>query len=262
MEDLDAPAQRLGKRRRSHRHHHELLEVDVAISVRATVQDVHHRHRQRVRAGAAEIAVERELKRSGRGASSGHRNRQDGIGSQPPLVGRAIERDHFGVERALVGGIHTDERRGDLGVHVLDGLQHALPLVALLVAVAQFNGLMLAGGRATGHNGPRAGAAIEKNFGFHSWIATRVKHLASADFSDRGKRHKCVLFLVDEFRNVVAIVETRIAASAMYEVELYRTGKFRVFVRWDTAQSIRPGPSPVPICYCSRFPPGLKSNST
>jgi hypothetical protein len=34
--------------------------------------------------------------------------------------------------------------------------------------------------------------------------------------------------LVDEFRNVVAIVETRIAASAMYEVELYRTGKFRV----------------------------------
>ena len=228
MEDLDAPAQRLGKRRRSHRHHHELLEVDIAIGVRAAVQDIHHRHRNRVRAGAAEIAVERQLKRPGRCASRRHRNCEDGIGSQPSLVGRAIERDHFGVERALVGGIHADERAGNLGVHVLDGFEHSLPLVALLVAVAQFNGLMLAGGRATGHNGPRAGAAIEKNFSFYSWIATRVEHLASADFSDRGKRHKCVLFLVDEFRNVVAIVETWLATSLPYEVELYRTWKGRV----------------------------------
>ena len=33
------------------RHHHEFLEVDAAVGVRAAVQDVHHRHRQRAAAG-------------------------------------------------------------------------------------------------------------------------------------------------------------------------------------------------------------------
>ena len=50
VEDLGAGAQRLGERRQADRHHHELLEVDAAVGVRAAVQDVHHRHRQQVRA--------------------------------------------------------------------------------------------------------------------------------------------------------------------------------------------------------------------
>ena len=60
VEDLDAPAQRLGKRFRSYRHHHEFLKVHVVVGVSAAVEDVHHRRGQNVGAGAAEIAIERQ----------------------------------------------------------------------------------------------------------------------------------------------------------------------------------------------------------
>ena len=48
------------KRRRAHRHDHELLEVDLVVGVRAAVQHVHHRHRQHVRRLAAEVAPQRQ----------------------------------------------------------------------------------------------------------------------------------------------------------------------------------------------------------
>ena len=46
----------------AHRHDHEFLDVDRVVGVRAAVDDVHHRHGQHVRAGAAEIAVERQVR--------------------------------------------------------------------------------------------------------------------------------------------------------------------------------------------------------
>ena len=60
MEDLGAAAQRFGEGLRPDRHHHELLEVDRIVGVGAAVEDVHHRHRQQGRAGAADVAVERQ----------------------------------------------------------------------------------------------------------------------------------------------------------------------------------------------------------
>ena len=45
------------------------------------------------------------------------------------------------------------ERGGDLGVHVRDGLADALAEIALLVAVAEFDGFVFAGARARGHGG-------------------------------------------------------------------------------------------------------------
>ncbi len=47
MKDLGAGAERLREGRRHRRHHHELLDIDVAVGVRPAVQDVHHRHGQR-----------------------------------------------------------------------------------------------------------------------------------------------------------------------------------------------------------------------
>ena len=61
VEHFDAPAQRFRKRRRAHGHDHEFLEVDVVVGVSAAVEDVHHRSGQSVCAGAAEIAVERNV---------------------------------------------------------------------------------------------------------------------------------------------------------------------------------------------------------
>ena len=60
VEYLDAPAQRIGERFRSHRHDHEFLKVHIVVGVSAAVEDVHHRRGQNVGAGAAEITVERQ----------------------------------------------------------------------------------------------------------------------------------------------------------------------------------------------------------
>ena len=98
------------------------------------------------------------------------------------------------VERALVGGIHAAERFRNLAIDVRHRLQNAFAEIHGLVAVAQFDRFMFAGGRAARHNGPRAGAAIEKNFRFNRRIATRVQHLASANIGNTCNRHKCVLY--------------------------------------------------------------------
>ena len=82
----------------------------------------------------------------------------------------------------------------NFAVDVRNRLQNALADVLGLIAVPQFDGLMLTGGRATRHNGPRIGAAIKKNFRFNRRISTRVQYLASANIGNAGKWHKCVLF--------------------------------------------------------------------
>jgi len=56
-----ADPQRFAEGRGAERHHHELLEIDARVRVRAAVQDVHHRHRKRVVLAAVErtnVAVE------------------------------------------------------------------------------------------------------------------------------------------------------------------------------------------------------------
>jgi hypothetical protein len=55
----------------------------------------------------------------------------------------------------------TDQDGGDSALDVAHGLEDALAQVALLVAVAELDGLVLAGGGAGGHGGAAEGAAGE-----------------------------------------------------------------------------------------------------
>src|SRR5208282_4076502 len=161
-----------------------------------------------------------------------------------------IKIDQPGVERALVGRVHPAERFRNLAIDVRNCLQNSLAQVLALVAVTQFHGFMLAGGRATRHNGPRAGAAIQKNFSFNGRIATRVKHLASANFSNTCKRHKCVLYSSDGFKTMVpnrrdaarrvSGVQTRIISDAEAPgLCAVTTGRNRP----------RPSPAPYPLFF-------------
>ena len=91
VKDLGAHPQRLGERRRAERHHHEFLEVDARVGVRAAVEDVHHRHRQREALGAverADVPVERHA-----------------LGRPPPRASAAIETPSSALapSRLLVG---------------------------------------------------------------------------------------------------------------------------------------------------------------
>ena len=65
---------------------------------------------------------------------------------------RAIQFDHFLVERALIGGIPVRQRVGDLAVHVLHRFEHAFAKKTRFVAIPQFHRLVLARGCAAGNN--------------------------------------------------------------------------------------------------------------
>ena len=121
VEDLGADAERLGERAGADRHHHELLEVHVAVGVRAAVQDVHHRHRQQVGALAADqrvaqradVLVEGHAGFVRRGPQGRHRDGQRRVRAEARLVGRAVELDQRLVERRPDRTRVPAMRRGD-----------------------------------------------------------------------------------------------------------------------------------------------------
>ena len=79
------------------------------------------------------------------------------------------------VDEALVGRVHTDDGRGDLLVDVLDRLEDALAAVALGIAVAEFERLVLTGG-CTGRNGCGTyETRIQDNFCFNGRVASRIE---------------------------------------------------------------------------------------
>src|SRR5260370_41095470 len=78
------------------------MDVYVAVGVRATIEDVHHRHRQDVRVRAAEVAEQRQADRGGRLPRHGERNPQDGVGPEPRFVRRALQIDHLLVVQTLL----------------------------------------------------------------------------------------------------------------------------------------------------------------
>ena len=94
-----------------------------------------------MRAGAAEVAVQRQAGLLGRRLGHRQRHGQHGIGAEPRLVLGAVQIDQGLVDERLLDRVQPDDRFADLGIDVLDRVQHALAEVALRVAVAQFDRL-------------------------------------------------------------------------------------------------------------------------
>src|SRR5207247_11368016 len=119
--------------------------------------------RSRVR--AAEVAPEREADRVGGGARDGHRDAEDRVGAELRLVRRAVCLEEDFVDLRLVERVETEDRRAERLIDVGDGLLDPFATEALLVAVAQLDGLVLAGGCAARHGGPTAAAGgLDFNF--------------------------------------------------------------------------------------------------
>ena len=58
VEDFRSPAKAFGECLRTHRHHHEFLEVNGVVRVLATIDDVHHRDWQLACVHSTNVAVE------------------------------------------------------------------------------------------------------------------------------------------------------------------------------------------------------------
>jgi hypothetical protein len=184
--DLGAPTQGLAEGSGADRGDHELLDVDIAVGVRATVEDVHHRHGQDVGVRAADVAEERQFRTVGGGTGHGERDTENGVGADLALVGAAVDGEHLAVDEALVAGLEAHELGAELiddGVH---GLLDTLAEVALLVAIATLDRLEGAGGGTRGNGGARDGAVIEGDLDLDGGVAARVEDLAGADGFDGG----------------------------------------------------------------------------
>src|SRR3546814_789508 len=75
---------------------------------------------------------------------------------------------------------------GNRTVDVGHRLAHTLAEVAGLVAIAQFDRLASAGGRAGRHCGAARLAGSQSDLGFEGGIAARIKDFTGVDFGDRS----------------------------------------------------------------------------
>ncbi len=184
MKHFGAVADCVGKTRSADRHDHELLQVEAVVGMRAAVDDVHHRHRHRHRTAAAEVAVQRQTGLLGGRFRHRHRHRKQRIGAEPRLVLGAVEFDQRAVEEGLLVRLETHHRLGDLGVDVLDRLQHTLAEVASPVAVTQLNRLARSGRGARRHRGAAHDAGLEQHVAFDGRVAARIEDLAADQVND------------------------------------------------------------------------------
>ena len=184
--DPGALHERLGVRRRADRGDHELLDVDVAVRVRAAVEDVHHRHREHVRVRAADVAEQRQAGRLRGRLGHGQADAEDGVGAELGLVRGAVQVEQRVVDQPLLVDVVPDDLLVDVLQDGGDRLLDTLAAVPGLVAVPQLDGLELTGGRARRHCRPGDGVVVEENLDLDSGVAARVEDLAGADGLDGG----------------------------------------------------------------------------
>ena len=145
---------------------------------------------RRTRADAAEVGVERQAAGGCRGARAPPCDTpRMALAPEPRLVRRAVERDQRLVDGGLSRGVAAAQRRGDLAVDVRDGLEHALAEVALRVAVAQLDRLVLAGGGARGDGRCPLAAIREDDPDADGGKAAGIEDLVGTDRLDLGLHH-------------------------------------------------------------------------
>jgi hypothetical protein len=95
-----------------------------------------------------EVLEEVHFEMLGRGFGDGHGDAEDGVGAELAFVLGAVEFDHGAVDIHLIQGGQTDDRIGDDGVDVFDGLENAFAQVTVFVSVTKLDSFVDAGGGA------------------------------------------------------------------------------------------------------------------
>ncbi len=124
----------------------------------------------------------------GRGLGDRQRHAEDGIGAEPALVGRAVERDQRLVDLDLGLGIHAADGIENLAVDRVDRLADPLAEIAL-AAVAQLDRLVRPGRGARRHRGAALRPVLEHDIDLDGRIAAAVEDFAADDVDDCG--HGC-----------------------------------------------------------------------
>ncbi len=102
------------------------------------------------------------------------------------MFARAVEVDHDLVDLGLLLGIEAAQGLEDLAIDGADRLGDALAEIAGLVAVAQLDRLMGAGGGAGRHGGAAERAIFQHDVDLDGGIAAAIEDFASDDVDDGG----------------------------------------------------------------------------
>ena len=180
MVDRRPLLQSVPKGRRPDRSDHELLDVDVGVGVGAAVDDVHHRYRQDVGVGAPDVAVERQLRRGGRGVRHRQRHPEDGVGAQLGLVLGRVQVQHRLIHQPLFTGVEADQLGPELVDHPEHGLGHTLAPVPG-IPVPQLDRLERSGGGARRHRRAAFGPVVQDHFDLDGRVPAGVENLPRAD---------------------------------------------------------------------------------
>ena len=153
----------------------------------------------------------------------GEADAEDGVGAEVGLVGRAVEVDAGGGRRRAGRAPRSPRaRRGSSSFTWPTAFEHALAAVAV-AAVAELDGLELAGGRARRDDGPPGGAGREEDLDLDGGVAARVEDLAPATCS-MSMTCDGLLLLLQVWRMVLLGRRPAQACSA----DRRARGKFRI----------------------------------
>src|SRR4029079_9155972 len=137
------------------------------------------------RRSAANITIERRLLRRRRGFRDCKRDAENGVSPEPGFVRSAVESNQGVVDLGLSFGIHSAKSVEYFPVDGVDGFSHALPAKSRLVPVAQFDGLVRAGGRTGGNRRPTFGAILQNHVYLDSRIAPAIENFTANNVGDR-----------------------------------------------------------------------------
>ena len=114
----------------------------------------------------------------------GHGNSQNRIGAEAALVVGTVEFDQFSVKPGLIGAVETLQGLEDLAVNVGHCPENALAEKAALVAVAEFDGLVDAGGGAGGNSRHAPRTARKRCRHLHGRVPAGVKNFKSFEMTN------------------------------------------------------------------------------
>jgi len=185
MKYLGATADGLDQALAPDRHDHEFLEVDRIVGMRAAVDDVHHWRRQHMRSDASHITIERKPARFRGSLGNGQADAENAVGPKATLIFGPVELDHYGIDLSLIFGLEAFDRFGNLAIHRIDGVVHALAAPAALIAVAALHRLARTGRSARWDRGAAEAAILQRHVDLDRRIAATVDHGTGVDVDDR-----------------------------------------------------------------------------
>ena len=196
MVDFCVHTQSFAKGFCAYRHNHKFLNVNIVVSVFATVQNVHHGNGQFFSCNTAQVQVQRQANRRSCCSCYCHRNTKNCVCTKSAFIGSTVQTNQQFVNFSLTSSFQANQSFCDDIVNIINCFSYTFTKITVFVTITQFYCFMYAS-RSTGRNCSTTNSAIfQNNFNFYGRIAAGIKNLTSIYFGNHchNKIHLELLF--------------------------------------------------------------------